>query len=82
MDEEDKELEVYDEEAREDLEESDEIDELEEGFMEGYENDNLAECASCKKILEEESVEKEIDGELYRFCSEKCVQIFEKKHHR
>ncbi len=82
MDEEDKEIEIYDEEAREDLEENDEIDELEEGFMEGYENDSAAECTSCKKILQEESIEEEMDGELYRFCSEKCASLFEKKHQK
>ena len=80
--EEDKEFdEGYSDETRQKLEENDEIDELEEGFMQGYENDNLAECSQCKKVLEDDIVEKEFDGDLYRFCSEKCADDFEKESH-
>lgn len=75
--EEDHEVEIYKNEARENSEEDDEIDELEEGFMQGYENDHLAECANCKKVLEADIIEEEINGEIYRFCSEKCAEEYE-----
>ena len=75
----DHEVEIYEEEAREEAEEDDEIDELEEGFMQGYDNDNLTDCANCKKILDGDVIEEELDGNLYRFCSEHCAEEFEKK---
>ena len=38
-------------------------------------------CANCGKIvINENAVEKEIDGEDLFFCSEKCVEKYEKKH--
>ena len=73
--------EIYDNKPLEKAEESDEIDEIEEGFMKGYEEENsMAECANCNKILTDDVVEQEIEGELHRFCSEECAQKFEKKH--
>jgi len=73
--------EIYDDRPLEEAEESDEIDEVEEGFMKGYEEEgSMAECANCKKILTDEVVEQELDGELRRFCSEECAEKFEKKH--
>ena len=48
--------------------------------MKGYEKDGTsAKCATCGKILEENIVEKEVEGTIYRFCSEKCASDFEKK---
>jgi len=72
---------IYDEEVREDLEDSDEISEVEEGFVEGYEEgEHEAKCAECKKVLvDEDFIEEEIDGENYRFCSDECVKAFETK---
>ena len=71
---------IYHEESREALTESDEIDEVEEGFMKGYDEDkNPAECATCKTILEDVFVEEEINGETYRFCSEECAKKFKEK---
>ena len=78
MDEEHEE-EIYEEGARQEAEEDDEIDELEEGFMQGYENENMANCGNCKKVLEKEVIEEEFDGEIHRFCSEKCAEEFETK---
>lgn len=70
---------IYDEEGREELEESDEISEVEEGFVEGFEEgEHLAKCAECHKVLVDETYfEEELDGEHYRFCSEECAAAFE-----
>ncbi len=70
---------IYDEEGREELEESDEITEVEEGFVEGYEEgEHEAKCAECKKVLvDEDFIEEELDGKNYRFCSEECAIAFE-----
>ncbi|MBS3157515.1 hypothetical protein J4442_05090 [Candidatus Woesearchaeota archaeon] len=65
---------IYTGEGREVAEDEDEISDVEEGFMEGYEEDeNAAKCAKCRKILGEDFIEEEIDGEMLRFCSEKCA---------
>ncbi len=75
---------VYDEEGREELEESDEITEVEEGFLEGYEEgEHQAKCAECGKVLiDEKFVEEELEGHHYRFCSEECADAFEVKKKR
>ncbi len=51
----------------------------EEGFMEGYsEDEEVEECAECGSAIDEESrIVKEIDGEVYKFCSENCAKEFE-----
>ena len=60
--------------------EADEIDELEEGFMKGYEGgDRMAKCALCKKPLKQNFVEQELNGETYRFCSEEHADAFIRK---
>ena len=81
---EDKEQNVYDEKVSEKLEEADEIDEIEEGFMKGYNEDiDTSRCATCGKILEKDVVEEEFDGDTYHFCSEECARKFEhKKDHQ
>ena len=70
---------IYDEEGRDKLEESDEITELEEGFVEGFEEgEHEAKCAQCSKVLiGEDFVEEELDGHHYRFCSGECALAFE-----
>lgn len=71
---------VYSGEAREELADSDEIDELEEGFMKGYEEESsMAECANCHRLLTDEIVEEELEEKTYRFCSEECAMKFEEK---
>ncbi len=70
---------IYSDESREELGDGDEIDEVEEGFMKGYSEDHMAECANCGKILERDVVEEEIEDETYRFCSERCAKKFEEK---
>jgi len=75
----DEEKDVYTEEGREELKEEDAIDELEEGFLEGYEND-LAECSYCHQVLvDEDFVESEIDGKIMRFCCNACYEEYLKK---
>jgi len=74
------------EEEEEDLQEeveNDEIDDAEEAFEEGYKNDYLTKCRNCDKDLENEEkiIEEEIDGEVKRFCCEKCRDDFVKINH-
>jgi len=74
---------IYDERFREELEESDEINEAEEWFMQGYEEEELiAECANCKKILNNNYTEEEINDKKYRFCSEICAEKFMRKFNK
>lgn len=72
---------VYSKTGREKLEEDDEIDPKEEAFIEGYEEKGkMAKCAMCLKPLDEDStIEREIDGQLLWFDSDKCVKEFLKK---
>lgn len=69
---------IYSSEGMEDAIESDEIDDIEEGFMHGYEDDHIANCAHCGKVLigPDEVIEEEIDGKVYRFCSLRCADKF------
>ncbi|HLD59176.1 MAG TPA: YHS domain-containing protein [archaeon] len=58
----------------------DEISPKEAGFMEGYEDAELAECGTCGKQVDmEKAVEKEINGKTFWFCSKKCADNFEKR---
>lgn len=51
----------------------------EEGFMKGYNEDDVY-CAYCNALIEkEDSICKRIDGELEYFCSEECLSEFEKE---
>lgn len=69
---------VYDEEGREMLVDEDEISPTEEAFLEGYDaGEKVAKCAKCGKILFEDFFEKEISGEIYRFCSAEHAESFE-----
>lgn len=71
---------IYSEEEREDLiEDEDEITDIDEGFMKGYnESSSKQKCASCKVKLDgHEVIEKEIKGKTYRFCSHHCLTEFE-----
>ena len=69
---------VYTEEGREELEESDEVAPWEEGFSQGAEHGGEdATCAHCDKVLgdrdEEEIIERKYKGDSMKFCSEKCA---------
>jgi len=76
---------VYSEEGRDSLVEDDAMEPWEQGFMEGAEDDGQgAKCRRCGKVLmgPDSIVEKEIDGTIYRFCSEECAEKFEQDLHR
>jgi hypothetical protein len=77
MSEENKEVNVYNEAEK--LEENDEIEPSEEGFMKGYESDaDESTCANCHTVLKgTDFIEEEIKGNVYRFCSRKCADAFE-----
>jgi len=79
----DREEDIYTEEGREVAEDEEVITDAEEGFMEGYEEDErAAKCAKCRKVLDEDFIEEEIDGDEYRFCSERCAETFKKPKKR
>ena len=74
--------EVYSSEGRDKLVEEDEISPWEAAFMEGADNDGQqAKCRKCGKMLDRSGpiIEKVVDGELHRFCSDKCAEEFDKK---
>lgn len=73
---------VYTEEGREKLTDDDEISPEEEAFMEGAEEGELGNCATCEKPIgeaRESVIEKEFNGIIYWFCSNKCAKNFKKK---
>jgi len=55
------------------------LESTEEGFMEGYADDEkVDECAECGSAVDDEKrLGKEIDGESYVFCSKDCAEEFE-----
>jgi len=56
-------------------------DELEDGFMKGYEKENSPRCANCKEFVDEDKcIEEDFSGFSYSFCSQECLKEFEKKH--
>ena len=72
---------IYSDEGREDLiEKEDEITDVDEGFMKGYNEfgSESTRCKSCKTILEgPEVIEHEFKGKSYKFCSQHCLTEFE-----
>jgi len=71
---------IYSEDFNNELEEEDAIDVAEEGFMQGYNEENLVtECANCKKLLNNRYVEEIIGEKNYRFCSERCATKFSER---
>jgi YHS domain-containing protein len=73
---------VYSAEGREQLVDDGEMEAWEEGFMEGAEMDGQkAKCATCgAMIIESNTIEKEVEGDMIRFCSEECLEKYEEKH--
>src|SRR3989338_7600774 len=72
-------MDIYDEDQAEEMESEDEIDEIEEGFIHGYEEGaKMAKCPQCGTVLEQTIIEEEIKGETYRYCSTKCATKFDK----
>lgn len=77
-----KEEDPYTKEGREVMEDEDEMDNVEEGFMEGATGGGqLAKDALTGEPLmgEDTVVELEIDGEKYRFVNEENAEKFKKK---
>jgi len=71
---------IYSEEGREELVDSDEISPAEEGFMEGADGDGQgAKCRKCGKILMDDFIEKRFGEEIFRFCSDECAEKYEEK---
>lgn len=71
---------IYSEEGREDLVDSDEITPTEEGFMEGAHDDGQgAKCRKCGKVLMDDFIERKLDDEICRFCSDECVDKYVKE---
>jgi len=75
--------EVYKEAGREKLKEDDELEDWEEGFMEGAEGRGEQNCcAYCGKLLGEDRekvIEREFDGEIKWFCCEEHAQKYADK---
>ena len=78
-----KEADVYSEKGLEHLQEDDdEISPEEEGFMQGeLDGGKKSKCATCGKIIDEndEIFERDVNGEIYRFCSKECDVKFQVK---
>jgi YHS domain-containing protein len=71
---------IYSEEGRENLiEEEDEITDVDEGFMKGYnESSESMKCSGCGVTLEgHEVIEKDFKEKHYKFCSQHCLTKFE-----
>jgi hypothetical protein len=75
---------VYDAEGREKLREDEEIEDWEEGFMEGAEDDGeQGKCANCGgALLDEDLIETEINNKVMWFCSEDCLEEYKRKKKR
>ncbi|MDD5178189.1 MAG: hypothetical protein PHT54_02815 [Candidatus Nanoarchaeia archaeon] len=71
---------IYDGEDREEMVEEDELEGFEDGFMQGYnEGERAAKCALCRAVLDVDFVEEEINGKVYRFCSEDHAEIYKNR---
>lgn len=71
---------IYEEEERKEQLEDDEIKPEEAGFVEGYEDTEEGICSTCgKEIDPERVVEKETNGKMFTFCSQKCADYFNKR---
>tara|TARA_Y100000310_G_scaffold137447_1_gene136367 strand:- start:59186 stop:59431 length:246 start_codon:yes stop_codon:yes gene_type:complete len=55
------------------------VDSSEAAFMHGYNSDgeNTKECEECGVAIQEEDVEREIEGQMHKFCSKICADEFE-----
>lgn len=73
---------VYTEEGRQELLDADEISDTEEGVAEGFEHGDVkVNCNQCGAVLTDENTfEREINGEFYQFCSIKCAEQYTKEH--
>ncbi|MEK6932924.1 MAG: hypothetical protein AABW56_03980 [Nanoarchaeota archaeon] len=68
---------IYSEDYSEKLEEDDSIDEAEEAFMQGYNEEKfITECVKYGKILGNMFIEEKSGKKTYRFCSQNCANEF------
>jgi len=68
---------VYSEPGREEAVDSDALTDVDEGFMKGYEEgERVSKCPVCHVVIGQDFIEREIDNHLYRFCSDKHVEVF------
>ena len=77
------EADIYSGDSRSELVEDDAMSPEEEGFMAGFEGDSKAvSCAQCKKAIidPDDAIEREVENEVYLFCSEECYHGFKEKH--
>jgi len=70
---------IYSEDGRAELVDDDEITDVDEGFMKGYDAaTESGKCSSCKTLLEgHEVITKEVKRKKYKFCSQHCLTEFE-----
>ncbi|MDP1694247.1 MAG: hypothetical protein Q8L34_01785 [Candidatus Woesearchaeota archaeon] len=62
------------------LEDEDELDDVDEGFMKGYnDSETVIKCTNCKKLIEGDGIEEEFDDEKHKFCSQECLNEYEEK---
>lgn len=67
---------VYDSGDLESMEEDDELDPIEEGFMRGYDRESVLRCDWTGQELGDTFVTIELDGRIYRFVNKKAMQEF------
>jgi YHS domain-containing protein len=63
-----------------DLVEDDEMSPEEQGFINGFENEeDSTNCAYCKSIIinQEKALSQEIENKTYLFCSQECQDNFQ-----
>ncbi len=69
----------FEEETKEEHSGEEEVDSSENGFMQGYlDEDKAPECVECgAAVREEKKAVRDIEGETFVFCSENCAKEFE-----
>ncbi len=81
MDTGEKEADVYSQEGRDDLEDDEEIDTIEQGFMEGASGGGQLgkDALTGESLIGTETVELKIKGKIYRFVNSENADKFKKK---
>ena len=69
----------FDEEVTEEPKGEEEVDSSEDGFMQGYlDEEETQECVECgAAVREDKKTVREIENETYVFCSKGCADEFE-----
>ncbi len=51
------------------------------GMPPGLGQGEAAKCEECGKVLDDDDIfEREVNGDVYQFCSVKCAETYMKKH--